>query len=38
MKSEKNTACSVVSVPSVVEVVKFGSTSAMTDSGMITAR
>ncbi len=35
---EKLTDCSTVSVPSPVEVVKFGRTSGITVSGMITAR
>ncbi len=38
MNSENDTACSVVSVPPVVEVVKFGRIIAIVVSGMMTAR
>ncbi len=38
VKSEKNAACVLDNVPVSDEVVKLGSTSEMTASGMISAR
>lgn len=38
MKTENEIACTGVSVPPMVEVVKFGMMSAMVVSGMITDR
>lgn len=38
MNTENVTACRIVRVPSLVELVKFGMISAMVVSGMITDR